>query len=406
VQGLGKDPLPTTAAAITGVFPNQDGGFDLGWNFPNEEIVNNFQVFRCASVNGEYEPISDLLPPDARSFRDEDPMRSNYYKVTVYDQYNRELSSFSIMAQPNDTTPPETPTNLRGIIMDDGQVIINWDGNTEEDLLGYRIWLANQPQDEFKLATGEPLKNNYWIGETTLNTLTPKLYAKITALDIRHNPSPFSEYIEILRPDTIPPAPPLMKNVEATDASLDLYFATSRTPDIERHELYRRPAADTVWQLIDTYPFPAEKEANHHRDSKLEAGLAHEYRLDAVDYAGLRSSSKVVVGEILDNHIGKTIKRVRAEPDRREQTVALNWAYTPDRKDLLYFEVYRAEAGETPDVVGRMVPETDSQKGRKQNHAYTDEGPLRMNTDYDYRVRAVYGDGALSRLSPAVTVNY
>lgn len=406
VQGLGKDPLPATAPSISGVFPNQDGGFDLGWTFPDEANVNNFQVFRSSSVRGKYEPVSELLPPDARNFRDENPLRANYYKVVVFDKYNRELSSFSILAQLDDTTPPVTPLNLRGIIMDDGQVIINWDANTEEDLLGYRIWLANQPSDEFKLATGEPLANNYWIGKTTLNTLTPNLYAKITALDTRHNPSPFSDYIELLRPDTIPPAPPLLKSIEATDESLDLYFATSRTPDIERHELFRRPAGDTSWQLIATYPFPAEREASQHRDTKLEAGVAHEYRLDAVDYTGLRGQSKVMVGEILDNHIGETVRKVRAEANRREGSVALSWTYTPDRDELQYFEIYRAKAGETPDVVGRLQPETLPQKDKKWSHAYTDSGPLRMNTDYDYQVRAVYADGALSRLSPAVTVNY
>jgi hypothetical protein len=125
-----------------------------------------------------------------------------------------------------------------------------------------------------------------------------------------------------------------------------------------------------------------------------------------VDYTGLRGQSKVMVGELLDNHIGETVRKVRAEANRREGSVALSWTYTPDRDELQYFEIYRAKAGETPDVVGRLQPETLPQKDKKWSHAYTDSGPLRMNTDYDYQVRAVYADGALSRLSPAVTVNY
>lgn len=405
-QGMGKDPLPETAPSIAGAFPNEEGGFDISWTFPVDLNVNGFRVFRADNALGVFEPLSDMLPNDARNFRDEAPLRVNYYQIAVYDQYDRELRSFVIMAQPNDTTPPETPTNLRGIITDDGKVILNWDANTEEDLLGYRIWLANQPQDEFKLATDRPLVNDFFIGETTLNTLTSKLYAKITALDIRHNPSPFSEYIELLRPDTIAPAAPLLKEVETTTAHLDLYFATSRTPDIKQHELYRRPTGDTAWQLIRTLPFPAEKEAGHHRDIDLDPGVEHQYRLDAVDHAGLRSSSDILVGQVIDDFIRKPIKKVSASPDRRAFTVNLSWAYAAESDDFLHFEVFRNEPGKTPDIIALMKPEAVFDKGKKADHVFTDSGPLRMNTDYEYRVRAVYADGGLSRLSPAVSVNY
>ncbi|WP_273446700.1 fibronectin type III domain-containing protein [Neolewinella agarilytica] len=406
VQGMGKDPLPETAPSIAGAFPNEEGGFDISWTFPNDIPVNNFRVFRADNAVGIFEPLSDLLPGDARNFRDEAPMRVNYYQIAVYDQYNRELRSFVIMAQPNDTTPPETPVNLRGIITDDGKVILNWDANTEEDLLGYRIWLANTPQEEFKLATSTPLVNDYYIGETTLNTLTSSLYAKITALDIRHNPSPFTEYIEILRPDTIAPAAPLLKEVTSTTEHLDLYFATSRTPDIEQHELFRRPAGDTVWQLIRTLPFPDEKEADHYRDTDLAPGLTHEYRLDAIDRSGLRASSDVLQGKVIDDFIRQQVKKVKATPDRREHTILLDWTYAPEDDKFLHFEIFRNVPGKNPDIIALHQPPTAPSSGKKAAYQFTDPGPLKMDTDYEYRVRAVYSDGGLSRLSPAVSVNY
>lgn len=405
-QGMGKDPLPETAPSIAGAFPNEDGGFDISWTFPTNIPVNSFRVFRGDNALGPFEPLSDMLPAEARNYRDLAPLRVNYYQIAVYDQYDRELRSFVIMAQPNDTTPPETPVNLRGIITDDGKVILNWDANTEEDMLGYRIWLANQPEDEFKLATHAPIVNSYYIGETTLNTLTPNLFAKITALDVRHNPSPFSEYIELLRPDTIPPAAPLLKEVETTTAHLDLYFATSRTPDIKQHELFRRPTGDTSWQLIRTLPFPEEKEAGHHRDTDLDPGVEHQYRLDAVDHAGLRTSSDVLVGQVVDDFIRKAVKKVSATPDRREHSVNLSWKYEPENDQFLHFEVFRNEPGNAPDIVALMKPETEQNKGKKVDYLFTDPGPLKMNTDYEYRVRAVYADGGLSRLSPPVSVNY
>ncbi|MEM9524992.1 MAG: hypothetical protein AAGA31_00215 [Bacteroidota bacterium] len=404
VQGMGKDPKPSFSPTLTGAFPNKEGGFDIGWNFPNEEKINAFVVLRSPTAEGVFEDISGRLPIDARSFRDEAPLRVNYYRVRVYDQYEREMTSFSVMVQPNDTTPPATPVNMRGVITEEGEVIINWDANAEEDLLGYRIWLANDPDDEFKLATGAPLVNNFYIGETTLNTLSSTLYAKITALDVRHNPSPFSDYIEILRPDTIAPAAPLLFNVEATEERLEIHFATSRTPDIKQHELYRRAAGEEEWEMIKTYPFPQEKEVSLHTETTLLPGKLYEYRLDAIDHTGLRSSSEVLNGQILDDFIRDAVKKVKAEPDRRGQTISLEWQYKPEREDLAYFEIYRSKTGGTPRIIDQLPYKAKGEK--KPRFRFVDEGPLRMNTDYVYHVRAVYHDGALSALSPGVTVDF
>ncbi len=404
VQGMGQDPQPDFAPTLTGAFPNQEGGFDIGWNFPVAEPINAFVVLRSATANGVFTDISGRLAPDVRTFRDENPLRVNYYRVRVYDQYERELTSFSVMVQPNDTTPPATPQNMRGVITEAGEVIINWDANTEEDLLGYRIWLANDPDDEFSLAVGQPLINNFYIGKTTLNTLSSKLYAKITALDIRHNPSTFSDYIEILRPDTIPPSAPLLFNVEASKEKLELHFATSRTPDVKAHELYRRARGEENWELIETYPFPEEKEANLYVEEELLPGKRYEYRLDAVDHSALRSSSEVVVGQILDDFIRKPVKRVRAEADRRAFSVSLEWQYAPERDNLAYFEIFRGKVGETPRII-ELLKFTGT-TARKPSFRLLDEGPLRMNTNYVYYVRAVYQDGGMSPLSAGTEVEF
>ncbi|MEM1358158.1 MAG: hypothetical protein AAGF89_08165, partial [Bacteroidota bacterium] len=274
VQGMGLDPQPTASPSLTGVYPLENGGFTIGWTFSETALINGFKVERARKNAGPYEAVSELLPPDTRNFEDPNPLRTNYYRVTVFDQYDRPLSSYPALAQPNDETPPAIPTGLRGIILKDGRVIISWDENEEEDLLGYRIWLSNQTKAEYSLATGAPIKENYFIGTTTLNTLSPKLYAKIVSLDYRHNTSDFSDYIELLRPDTIPPAPPLMKNVRANRDSLIVSWAFSRSLDLERQELQRRPkgGADEGWMTVSTFLPPVTANSGTHADTELEKG--------------------------------------------------------------------------------------------------------------------------------------
>lgn len=410
VQGMGFDPLPIASPSIASVFPAEGGGFTISWLFtPSEAKIDRFEVSRASSVNGEYISISGPLAPDVFNFTDENPLRSNYYRVTVYDEYERNMYSYSAMAQPNDSTPPDIPVNLRGLILDDGQVIISWDENTEDDLLGYRLWWANQKEDEYTLMTGTPITNNFFVDQTVLNTLTPNMYIKIVALDYRHNTSDFSEAVVIARPDTIPPAAPLLTNISGYKDSLVVEWAMSRSADLKMHELYRRPLGDTSWQLIKTYMNPENANINRYQETTTQAGDYFEYRLDAIDWTGLRSVSKTLQGARVDNFIRKPIQRLSATPDRREHHISLSWNYQPERDNFSYFEVYRSREGKPAQIIKTLSSEAATVIATRKGgfrYQYNDANALRMNTNYRYQIRAVYSDGGQSRLDEGVIVNY
>lgn len=409
VQGMGLDPMPLTGPSIASVFPSENGSFDIAWTIADTSNVAAFQIFRAPKDDGVYDPISERLDPALRSFRDPAPMPSNYYRVTMYDKYDRNMSSYSILAQPDDTIPPAPPVNLRGVILKDGRVIVNWDANTEPDLLGYRIWISNQAEAEYTLAAGDVLKNNYFIGTTTLNTLSSELYVKATALDIRHNPSKFTDYAILIRPDTIPPAPPLLTDLRADTGQIILEWAFSQAADVARHELFRRPAKDTTWELIATYQSPQQNSISSYRDAGLPRGKLYEYRLDAIDQVELRAASQILEGRIIDNFIRKPVESLKAVADRRAHSITLNWSYLPENELFQYYEIYRA----APNGDFRLIAVADAKQagespGRRnaKNYTFTDRGPLNMNTEYQYKVRAVYSDGGQSPLSDAVKVNF
>jgi uncharacterized protein len=409
VQGMGLDPLPMSSPSIASVFPAENGSFDIAWTMADTSNVVAFQVLRAHKDDGVYDPISERLAPEVRSFRDSFPMPSNYYRIAMYDKYERSMSSYSILAQPDDSIPPAPPSNLRGVILKDGRVIVNWDANTEPDLLGYRIWISNQAEAEYTLATGEILKTNYFIGETTLNTLSSELYVKATALDIRHNPSDFTDYAVLIRPDTIPPAAPLLLDIRADTSKLVLEWAFSQSIDVARHELYRRSELDTVWKLITTYDAPQSDTTAFFHDSGLPRGKRHEYRLDAIDHVELRATSNVLEGQIIDNFIRKPIENIKATVDRRAHTITLSWAYQAENDLFSYYEIYRAG----PKEAFRLIATADSEQagesiGRRgvKNYRFIDQGPLNMNTEYRYQIRAVYSDGGQSRPSDTVSVAF
>ncbi|MEO0735083.1 MAG: hypothetical protein AAFZ52_19755, partial [Bacteroidota bacterium] len=384
------------------------GGLAVSWRFPAGQPINGFKVERAPADGGVYEAISPLLDPATRDFTDVDPLPTNYYRVTVFDQYNRPLSSFSTLAQLEDETPPTVPAGLRGLILKDGRVIISWDANEEADLLGYRLWLSNQPEAEYRLATGAPIGENYFVGQTTLNTLSPKLYAKIVSLDYRHNTSEFSDFIELVRPDTLPPAPALLTDIRATSNSCTLQWAFSKSLDVAAHRLERRALAgtDTAWTTVATFAAPLTADFGAHTDTDLAKGRTYAYRMITEDLGGLKTTSKTMVGGIIDDFIRRGVERVSAAVDRREKTVNLRWGYTAERDNFTHFEIWRAKPEKAPVAIARVTPEVAASGKRKPVFSYVDTSPLRMNTTYVYHLKAVYADGAESALSAPVIVEF
>ncbi len=417
VQGMGIEPLPDYFPYIVSVLENERSHFIVGWNFnaAEESKIAGFKITRARADKGPYTVISGeaLLPPSTRSFTDESPLSINYYRVAAYDQYNREMPSFSAMAQLNDETPPAAPVNVRGAILKDGSMVITWDKNKDPDLSGYRVYMANNPKDEFTQITRRAVSDNHFIDTVSLNTLSREVYVQVLALDYRQNASAFSKMAVVVRPDTIPPAAPAFKDLISDAKGITLVWANSQSRDVLRHEIMRRPKSGSTWEKVAEFPMTAEK-ISKFIDSTGMVGQDYVYQVAAVDNSDLKGLSQTVEGRILDNFVRPQIGAVSIEADRRNKLVTLQWDYAEKEKVRL-FEIYRAAGTEPLNRYRAFTPEelavetttkTSSKKARKGFSYQAQDKDLRMNTDYTYRVRAIYHDGALSPLSEPVKVNY
>lgn len=417
VQGMGIDPLPEYFPYIVSVLENDQRGFIIGWDFNvNEESkIAGFRIIRARTDRGPYTPISGeaLLSPATRSFTDENPMPVNYYRVSAYDQYNREMPSFSAMAQIDDETPPAAPVNVRGAVLKDGSMVITWDANKEPDMQGYRVYMANHPNDEFTQITRRTVSTNHFIDTVGLNTLSREIYVQVMAFDYRQNASPFSKMATVLRPDTIAPAPPAFKDLVSDENGVSLTWANSQSKDVLRHELMRRSKLETAWEKIAEFPIQTTEKTTRYTDSTGVTGRDYLYQIVAVDNSDLRGLSQTVEARVLDNFIRPQVTGVEATADRRNKTVELSWQYA-EKEQVRLFEIYRAIGDEPvkrhrafqPDELLLADAKNSGKKGRKAFAYQAQDKDLRMNTNYTYRVRAIYHDGGLSPLSEPVKVNY
>ncbi|MEM1357163.1 MAG: hypothetical protein AAGF89_03145, partial [Bacteroidota bacterium] len=135
-------------------------------------------------------------------------------------------------------------------------------------------------------------------------------------------------------------------------------------------------------------------------------GAKFEYRMVATDLSGLQSISKVMEGNILEDFIRKKVEGITATVDRRAKTIGLRWSYTPEEGDLKYFEVWRGLEGDNPVSIARVTSPPVVEGRKKPTFRYLDEGPLKMNTNYQYQIKAVYVNGAASPLSAPEIVKY
>jgi len=417
VQGMGIDPLPEYFPYIVSVLESDQRGFIIGWDFnaAEESKIAGFKIIRARSDKGPYTPISGeaLLPPSTRSFTDESPMPVNYYRISAFDQYNREMPSFSAMAQMDDVTPPAAPVNVRGAILKDGSMVITWDANKEPDIMGYRVYMANHPNDEFTQITRKAVSANHFIDTVSLNTLSREVFVQVMAFDFRQNASAFSKMATVTRPDTIPPAPPAFKDLVADEKGVVLVWANSQSRDVLRHELLRRPKEEQAWSKIAEFPMQPSEKITRYTDSTGVVGRDYVYQVVAVDNSELRGLSQTLEARVLDNFIRLKINDVSATADRRKKSVELRWQYAEMDKVRL-FEIYRSTGDEPlkrhrafePKDLILNEPKASGKKAPKGFAYVAQDENLRMNTNYTYSVRAIYQDGGLSPLSEPVKVNY
>lgn len=204
-------------------------------------------------------------------------------------------------------------------------------------MTGYRVFMSNMYKGDFAQVTETVLTDTFFRYQLETNTLSEEVYFAIKALDIRQNQSEMSEPFLVMRPDVIPPAPPVIVQSEALTTGVHFEWNLSPSTDVVSYTLERKEVGRRNWVSIVEYE--AESAALEYTDTSATKRARYEYRLVAADDAGLKSSSQIVKISPIDNGMRHAIQNFTGE--YQEKYVALQWEYTND-PDLIGFEVFRA----------------------------------------------------------------
>lgn len=380
----------------------------IDWRFSEicNDSIRGFNIQRAYRIDAPFKQLNKhILPPETRQYTDENPERTNYYVVTAIDINNHTIPCVPQLGQLMDDTPPVPPIGLKAECDTEGLIKLSWKLNTEPDMLGYRVFFANQRGAEYVQLTETWVEDSVYYHFIDLNRLNETAYFKIKAIDYHENYSNFSEILEVKLPDIVPPVPPVFVRTEARAQGIYLNWRNSSSKDVEKYILQRKTAKSKNWKNL--YEFTPIDPIWEFFDTTASFQYEYNYKILAIDDDGLMSNSKILEMKPIDIGKRSAIENFTGSPNRKEKHIQLNWLY-PKVKQLLEFVIYRAKNDE-PMTTYKSIPVEkllNSAYDRETNlYQYKDEKII-MNTKYSYAVMANYTDGGYSPLTDVVTIQY
>ncbi|MCB0643501.1 MAG: hypothetical protein KDC44_17755 [Phaeodactylibacter sp.] len=394
VEGQGIDlnaPVPPTDLKVVDL---GDGRMEITWKNPSQAPDHaGFVVTRASSYHGVFKPLhANPLPLSQLKYIDENPVphAPNYYAVYSVDQAENTLKSNVVIGNWRDVTPPAQPVGLVGKVDSVGNIFLMWEPGTEPDINGYRVYVSHAKNREFLQVNSDIVHQNYFFDSTTLQTLTEVIYYKVLAVDHNFNPSPYSEILELRRPDKVAPNAPVFTEYQAGAEMVQLSWRPSSSRDVIRQEVWRQ-AGDQDWELQGALTDPA---ADAYLDEGVLGGQFISYKIVAVDDAGLRREShpiRVYTG----NHSERPgVLNFDGKLSATGKEVELNWSYPITEK--LVFLVYR---GTAQDAL-RSYKKIDGAERQ-----FLDNKTMSGSESLTYAVQVLFPDGTRSALSEPVQVN-
>ncbi|WP_326983258.1 hypothetical protein VUJ46_01550 [Chryseobacterium sp. MYb264] len=397
VSGAGKKSLEATPR-ISDLFIDEKENIKLDWEFPQEDEKNiaSFELLHSETdLQNTYKVIKNKIPVSSRSIITKSLAPSNYYKIQAIGKAGDKRESFSVLAQPNDTTPPETPLQFEGKIDSLGIVHLKWKANTEKDLEGYHIFRGIQKGDELVRVTPQAITENHFEDKVVLENLNSKVYYYVTATDRRKNQSNPSIILELEKPDKVRPQTPVFTEYKLEDdGKITINWMRSHSDDVEVHQLYRKGKddADKSWKMI--YETKEIKPDYTYTDKEVEAGKSYTYYLLAIDKSKLKSdksqemtlrSNRIEALSILTNLSGAA--------DRNKKQIELNWKITG--KEVGEILVYRQKGTDKPTLWGTL--------NGAQN--FLEDQSVQVGNSYTYLIKPMLKSNQLAK-TEKITIEY
>jgi len=384
--------MPTISGApwITDI-KEIDNKLSIAWSIDSINLDNlkGFMVYSSTEQNGPFNPLlNDSIDRDSQYVYLQKPQDYSYYKVAAIDQFDRSYFSSSRLFQAKDSIPPLPPVGLKGEFDSTGTVKLWWSYGKEPDLLGYQLLYSANPDSEYSLLSKDFIFDSTYTAKFPLNLLSSDLYFKAVALDTRYNTSKASEPIVLVKPDTIPPSPPVLMVETDSLGNTIAKVSPSSSNDVVKHIIYFEESSDS--SLIEIFSGTITSDTSI---IIANAEIKGEIYCMAVDFTGRKAySNKITLAQKTDDK--KASFSVKALLFIDEGKIELTWDNMELTGDIMIYR--KIENGNSNNY--NLISTIASNKEK-----FIDKNVL-INNKYSYKFIYELENGDFS--SSIIIVNY
>lgn len=345
IVAMSKDKTPPPAPYINKPQQISSSQVKISWEMKERvDDLQGFYITRSSKATEGFKILNqNVLQKNTQEYIDDILGETeSYYAVAAVDTAGNLSFSPVVMAVLIDTIPPSVPKNLTGSIDTAGVVTLRWDLGPEKNIIGYRVLRANDPNHEFVQLTGKIHADTVFTDTINIKTLTRHVYYKIAAVNNRYQHSALTPYLELERPDKIPPVEAVFYDVFVSDSCVNLKWNNSTSDDVAQQLLYRQSDDEKEWMLLKTLA----PSVSFYSDKEVETAVRYHYTIVTVDGSGLKSQgASPVSGRPYDTGIRKGVENLNAAYNPESKLLTLNWDYEPEMKEKYWFVVYKSIAG-------------------------------------------------------------
>lgn len=348
LQGKGKAML-RYSPFITRAVPDKSGNVSVEWEFDERgnSDIQGFELRRGESDKGRFETVVSGIAPEERKTVFESPLSENYLIIAAIpkDSVGEPALSFPHFLQMEDSVPPAVPQGLAGSVDTLGIVRLTWQANTESDIYGYRVYRAQNSEEELIPLNDIAVRNSEFTDTVQIKNLNSKVYYAVTSLDRRYNQSALSERVELAKPDLIPPSPPLITKAAATGSGVRIDWVSGRNENIGNYRIVRDNEILAANISSDSLSYT---------DMAAVGGQVYSYEVIAVNKSGLPSEPSPAMPVKAKEKSDGAGKITSFKAVKGENGVVLRWE--TDIEKARSVSLYRKE-GEQPFM---LLSELDS----------------------------------------------
>lgn len=196
--------------------------------------------------------------------------------------------------QSDDGIPPAVPTGVQITYASDGEILIEWNSNTEGDLKGYNVYRKTEGSDYTFLTF---TNNSYWLDDSL--SYSVEYFYKITAIDIWGEESQSSDVVSAAPINRYNPQRPRYVSINARNwegnKSIFLSWEIGAESDIKGYNIYRSLISDFTADSLTLVGFTTSFEFTD--TSANQIYINYHYKIRTVDKGDLLSSESSVVSD-------------------------------------------------------------------------------------------------------------